>query len=69
MAIGMILFGFLSGVMGVIWGAMKGMSVLGMLAMYPVVGMIGALAFVAIALMLPTFRMPTLAGRAVVESR
>ena len=50
MAIGMILFGFLSGVMGVIWGAMKGMSVLGLLAMYPAAGMIGALAFVAIML-------------------
>ena len=69
MAIGMILFGFLSGVTGVIWGAMKGMSVLGMLAMYPAAGMIGALAFVAIALTLPMLRMPTMAGRTVAESR
>lgn len=69
MAIGMILFGFLSGVMGVIWGAMKGMSVLGLLAMYPAAGMIGALAFVAIAMTLPMLRMPVMAGRAVAESR
>lgn len=58
MAIGMILFGFFSGLAGVVWGVSADLSLLAVLAMYPAAGMVGAIAFVALAMMLPAARLP-----------
>lgn len=69
MAIGMILFGILSGLAGVVWGVAAGFSVLAVIALYPLAGMVGALAFVALAMMAPTQRMPVAAMAQVAEVR
>ncbi|THD83634.1 hypothetical protein E7811_10175 [Aliigemmobacter aestuarii] len=61
MVIGMVLFGFLAGIGGVIWGIAAGLSVLGLLAVYSLAGMVGALSFVMLALGMNVAREPAFA--------
>lgn len=69
MVIGMVLFGFLAGIGGVIWGIAAGLSVLGLLAVYSLSGMIGALSFVMLALGMNATREPAFALERVRDPR
>ncbi|MDZ4094363.1 MAG: hypothetical protein U1D35_05565 [Paracoccaceae bacterium] len=53
MVVGMMLSGVAAGIAGVSWAVFAGLSLPLILLLYPVVGIMGALAFLALALVLP----------------